>query len=168
VNREAMQSIRPFMRTLAVVASVLFFATSASASPTTAHYRVRGPCHVRTTEGPTYDKSIDTELDVAVSGPDDAVRLELTGKGHSKCTLMGKRSGNTVTLTPNQKCPQKVDDGMAHGELMGVLQHGRAVSNGAHVTVVSHWTLEGDVKVLFRTLHVKGTLDTNIAGKRVD
>lgn len=154
------------MRIAAV--AILLVATSASASPTPTHYRVRGPCHVRTTEGPAYDKAIDTELDLAVSGPDDAVRVELSGKGHAKCTLAGKRSGNTVTLTPNQRCPQKVDDGLAHGELMGVLQNGRAVSNGAHLTLISHWTLEGDVKVLFRTMHVKGTLDTNVGGKRVD
>ncbi len=154
------------MRT-ALAAAILLLVSTASAE-TSMRYRVLGPCRVRTTEGPAYDKTVQAELDVAISGPDDAVRLELSSKRNATCVLRGKRAGATITLLPGQKCPQKVDDGLAHGELIGVLQSGRATSNGASVAVVTNWKLEGDVKVLFRTIHMKGTLDTNLVGKRRD
>lgn len=152
------------MRT-ALVAAVLLLVSSAAAETST-HYRVHGPCRVRTTEGPSYDKTIQAEVDVAISGGDDAVRVELSSKRNATCVLRGKRAGSTVTLLPGQKCPQQVDDGLAHGVLTGVLQSGRAIVQGAQVVVITRWTLEGDVKALFRTLHIKGTLDTNLAGKR--
>ena len=56
---------------------------------------------------------------------------------------------------------------MAHGELKGVLQSGRATLTCNDVALTTAWKLEGDVKVLFRKMHVKATLDARLAGKRV-
>lgn len=154
------------MRTAAVLVAALLVVSSAEATES-GRYKVHGPCRVRTIEGPAYDKTVDAVLDAAVSETTDGVRIELSGDGYAKCVLRGQRTGAFVTLTPGQVCPQRVDDGMAHGTLKGVLQNGRATLTGNDVALTTVWELEGDVKVLFRKMHVKATLDARLAGKRV-
>jgi hypothetical protein len=51
--------------------------------------------------------------------------------------------------------------------LDGTLTSGRAITKGSDITVVARWKVVGDVKVLFRSMHVDGTIDATLKGSKI-
>ncbi len=128
-------------RTAVVLATALTVASSASAAGNT-RYDVHGPVHVRLTSGLSYDKTFDPRMRAAITDEGAKIRVDLTGEDRKPCTLRGQRDGATITFPPGQVCPQD--------ELDGVLTSGRGTLVGNDLVLVTHWKVEGDVRVLFR------------------
>ncbi len=152
------------MRYLAIATAIMLVPVSASASAD-AGYGLHGTSHVRTTKAPVaVDKMYDTDMRARISG-DEESRVELSGDGMN-CTLRGKRVGNNIALTPGQKCTQHVDRDGVNGELQGTLVRGALTIAGDQVALNAYWTFDGKVKFLFGHSDVKGTIESNLKGKR--
>ncbi|MGZ3422846.1 MAG: hypothetical protein ACXWUG_09175 [Polyangiales bacterium] len=143
---------------------VFSLAGSADAA-SSAKYKMKGPCHVRTTEGMPFDETFDRELEATISGPNDKVKVVVTGKGHAPCTLEGKRAGAVITLTPLQTCAQNVTRDGVTVDAKGVLASGQATVKGKTIALVTKWNVEGTVKAPFK-MPVKGIIDTDMKGTR--
>jgi hypothetical protein len=143
---------------------VLSLAGSADAA-SSAKYKMKGPCHVRTTEGMPFDETFDRELEATISGPNEDVKVVVTGKGHAPCTLKGTRIGAVITLTPLQSCAQKVTRDGVTVDAKGVLASGQATVKGKTIALVTKWNVEGTVKMPV-AIPVKGIVDTDMKGTR--
>jgi hypothetical protein len=152
------------MRYFAIATAIVLAPVSASASAE-ARYGLHGTSHVRTTKAPiAVDKIYDTDMRAHITGEEES-RVELSGDGMN-CALKGKRVGNNIGLTPGQKCTQHVDRDGARGDLFGTLVRGSVALNGNAIAVSTVWTFEGKVKVLFGHSDVKGTIESNLKGKK--
>ena len=152
-------------RTLAIVTAMILVPASVSASAD-ARFAMHGSSRVRTTKAPVaVDKNYETDMRARVTGDEDA-RVELTGDGMN-CTLKGKRTGNVVALTPGQKCKQHLDRDGVRGDLLGSLVRGSLTINGDKVAMTAYWVFDGNVKFLFSHSDVKGTIESNLKGKRI-
>jgi hypothetical protein len=152
------------MRYFAIATAIVLAPVSASASAE-ARYGLHGTSHVRTTKAPiAVDKVYDTDMRARITGDEEA-RVELSGDGMN-CALRGKRIGDNIGLTPGQKCTQHVDRDGTRGDLFGTLVRGSVAINGSAIAVSTVWTFEGKVKVLFGHSDVKGTIESNLKGKK--
>lgn len=150
---------------LPALALVLSFGASVDAAPSPAKYKMKGPCHVRTTSGVPFDETFDREVDATISGPDDQVKIVVSGKDHAPCTLEGKRVGAVITLKPLQVCVQKVTREGVTVDAKGVLASGVATVKGKTIALVTKWNVEGTVKMPFK-MPVKGVVDTDMKGSQ--
>lgn len=149
----------------ALLFSAVLLTSASAAAATGSSYVMKGPCRVRTTSGPTFDRTFQPTLGAAVSGPDKDLRIEVSGEG-MRCVLRGVRVGNKVTLPLGQKCPVHVDrDGM-RADLDAVLTAGSATMSGKAITMKTKWDVAGKVKVVFKKMNVTGVVDADVKGTR--
>jgi hypothetical protein len=152
------------MRYLAIATAITLTPLSVSASAD-ARYMMRGSSHVRTTKAPvSVDKTYETNMRAHIVGDENA-QVELVTDGMN-CTLKGKRTANTIALTPGQKCKQHVNDDGVRGDLYGTLVRGAIGINGNKITLSAYWTFDGSVKFLFTNSDVKGTIESNLKGTK--
>jgi len=149
-------------KTLAVLALMLVPATVLAAAG--GQYVMHGPCRVRSTEGFPFDRTYQPEVHAKVSGPDSDLRIEVSGEG-VKCTLRGTKKGSKITLPVGQKCPVHVVRDGIEADVDGVLKSGSGTMTGKDLALVTHWDVDGTVK-LFKDTKVKGIVDANVKGSR--
>jgi hypothetical protein len=153
-------------RILGLFAFSLAISSAASVdAAAAAKYKMKGPCHVRTTQGVPFDETFDREVEATITGPDDHVKIVVSGKDHGPCTLEGKRVGAVITLKPLQVCAQKVTKEGVTADVKGVLASGVATVKGKTIALVTKWNVEGTVKMPFK-MPVKGVVDTDMKGAR--
>jgi hypothetical protein len=150
-----------------VAFAVLLIASPLSAAQS-AKYKMHGPCHVRTTSGPSFDETFERDMEATVSGPDDDLKIVITGKDHAPCTLKGTRKKNEIKLPKDQVCSQDIAQNGVKAKVTGVLASGHGTLNGKHLTLVTKWNVEGEVDLTFKKLPVKGVVDADVKGTRVN
>lgn len=151
-------------RYFAIVTAMVLVPASVSAAAD-ARYALHGTSRVRTTQAPVaVDKNYETDMRVRITGDEDA-RVELSGDGMN-CTLKGKRTGEVVALTPGQKCKQHLNRDGVNGDLQGTLVRGAITIVGDKVAMKAYWTFDGKVKFLFSHSDVKGSIESNLKGKK--
>lgn len=146
------------MRALILLAAIL-----AAKDPPS--YALKGPCRVRTTSGPEFDRTFEPTLRATVSGPDKDLRIEVTGEGMT-CVLRGVRVGSKITLPPGQKCPQVVDRDGIQADVDSVLVSGSGTMSGKALSLKTKWDVSGKVRIVFKKMDVKGTVDADVKGSR--
>ncbi len=115
-----------------------------------------------------YKHTLRSTVEVTVeSGGDARVTLTVSTEGRT-CALAAVMTGpETMTLTPQQHCPQQAQlDGDAQLDLDGALSGGQAVIHGGRMTLTTQWDVTGTLSTGGLRIPVTGTIHTSQAGKR--
>lgn len=147
-----------------LIALALFCVPATALAAAGGQYVMKGPCRVRSTSGIPFDRTYEPELHAKVSGPDSDLRIEISGEGVT-CTVKGKKKGSKIELPQGQKCPVHVVRDGIEADVDGVLKSGSGTMSGKELTLVTHWDVDGTVK-LFKDTRVTGVVDANVKGKR--